>query len=102
MSEENMNYENKIPEEESCTVVLFDEEGRAVSFESAATVEHGGRLYEILAPTEPLMGIELEDDEALVFERAEGEEGTVFSLVTDEDVIDAVFAEYDRLWEEEE
>ena len=98
---ENMNPENMLPEDEIPILTLFDEEGRGTRFESVATVEYGGRLYEILAPLEPMIGIEFEDGEALVYELSENEGGVSFSLVTDDDVIDAVFAEYDRLWEEE-
>ena len=42
------------------------------------------------------------EDEALVFEVIEAEEGNKFEIVMDDDIIDAVFEEYNRLLDEEE
>ena len=98
---ENMNLDGNMPEEELENITLFDAEGKAMEFTPVAYIEHNGKNYEILAPAAPIMGMEFEDGDALVFETTDGEDGTSFSLVTDEKIIDEVFVIYDQLWEEE-
>ena len=82
-------------------VTLMTESGEEVDFVEIAGISHNGKFYAILQPVELLEG--MEDDEALVFEvvrNADGSDG--FNVVLDDEIIDAVFEEYNRLLEEAE
>mgnify|MGYP003314926806 CR=1 FL=1 len=77
-------------------VTLMTESGEEVDFVEIAGIAHNGKFYAILQPVELLEG--MEDDEALVFEvvrNADGSDG--FNVVLDDEIIDAVFEEYNRL-----
>ena len=82
------------------TVVLYSQIGDAVSFEQVALVPQGDNIYVILQPTEPMEGVD--EDEGLVFKIEDIENEAYLSLVTDFEIIDAVFDVYDQLCAEEE
>ena len=89
-----MAYEDDI-------VTLTSADGEEVDFVEIAGIAHNGKFYAILQPVELLEG--MDDDEALVFEvvrNADGSDG--FNVVLDDEIIDAVFEEYNRLLEESE
>ena len=89
-----MAYEDDI-------VTLLSADGEEVDFVEIAGIAHKGNFYAILQPVELLEG--MDDDEALVFEvvrNADGSDG--FNVVLDDEIIDAVFEEYNRLLEESE
>lgn len=80
-------------------ITLTDDEGNDVDFEEIAGIEIDDRFYLILVPVELPEG--MGEDEALVFE-VSGEEGDEsFEMVVDDAILDAVFAEYERLISEE-
>ena len=80
-------------------VTLTTADGEEVDFVEIAGIAYKGNFYAILQPVELLDG--MEEDEALVFSVKRGINGEDnFEIVTDDDIIDAVFAEYDRLLEE--
>ena len=82
-------------------ITLTTADGEEVDFVEIAGIAHGGKFYAILQPVELLEG--MDDDEALVFEvvrNADGSDG--FNVVLDDEIIDAVFAEYNRLLDESE
>lgn len=82
-------------------IVLYNENDEAVEFEQIALIPLDSQVYAILKPTEKVEGVA--DDEAFVFEVIEDEEeGDTVHLVEDDKVIDKVFAEYNRLLDEEE
>ena len=59
------------------------------------------KFYQIMQPVELLCG--MEDDEALVFLVTSNENGeNKFEIVLDDNVIDAVFVEYNKLLDEAE
>lgn len=92
-----MDQEFEIQEE---IITLVTENGEEVDFIQIAGIEYEDRFYIILQPVELLEG--MGEDEALVFEVIEAEEGNKFEIVMDDDIIDAVFEEYNRLLDEEE
>ncbi len=92
-----MDQEFEIQEE---IITLVTENGEEVDFIQIAGIEYEDRFYIILQPVELLEG--MGEDEALVFEVIETEEGNKFEIVMDDDIIDAVFEEYNRLLDEEE
>ena len=82
-------------------IVLYNENDEAVEFEQIALIPFDTQVYAILKPTAKVEGVA--DDEAFVFEVIEDEEeGDTVHLVEDDKVIDKVFAEYNRLLDEEE
>ncbi len=92
-----MDQEFEIQEE---IITLVTENGEEVDFIEIAGIELGESFYVILQPVELLEG--MGEDEALVFEIVESEEGNKFEIVMDDETIDAVFEEYNRLLDEEE
>ena len=80
-------------------VTLSTADGQEVKLLEIAGIAHRGRFYAILKPIEPKdLFPQLGEDEALVFEVTRGEgERDLFAIVTDDEIIEAVFAEYERL-----
>lgn len=80
-------------------VTLTTAEGEQIDFVEIAGINHNGNFYAILQPVELVEG--MDDDEALVFKvtrDANGEDH--FEIELDDAIIDAVFAEYNRLLDE--
>jgi len=96
------NYFNEVldkicDEENNEAIVLTNENGEQIAFEQIALIPQNEELYIIMKPVIPMEG--LGEDEGLVF--LINETMKSFELVTDEEIIDSVFAVYDRLVEEE-
>lgn len=84
----------------SANITLYNEKDEGVEFEQIAIIPLNERIYAILKPTEKVEGVA--DDEAFVFEVVEDEElGDSLRLVEDDNVIDAVFADYNKLLDEQ-
>ncbi len=99
MEEEKTVFEKLFDEKDDSNIVLYDEEEKAVEFEQCAIIPIKEDVYAILKPVKPMKG--LGKDEALVFLLEETEEGEqLLTIVEDNDIIDLVFAEYDKLFEE--
>ena len=95
MSMENQDFVEELEDELSDEMVtLVTEDGNEIDFFVAAIIPYKGKTYGILQPVELLEG--MEEDEALVFEMSGDDDGN-FDLVTDEEIIDGVFAQYDEL-----
>lgn len=97
-----MNEQNETmdPMQENDDIVtLTSATGEEIDFVEIAGIAYKGHFYAILQPVQLLPG--MNDDEALVFEVSRTEEGNDrFDIVLDEALIDAVFAEYDKLYHE--
>ena len=87
-----------VDEDNEETLVLAGPDGEEIEFVEIAGIALGDKYYCILQPVELLEG--MQEDEALVFEVTQGEEDDNFQLVLDDDIIDQVFDEYDRLLDE--
>ena len=99
MSEKDKIDTNEEEEEEVITLATPD--GEEVDFTEIAAVEFEDKLYVIMQPVELFEG--MEDDEALVFAVTdENEEDARFDVVSDDRIIDGVFAEYYKLLDEQE
>ena len=97
--EEKTVFEKLFDEKDDSNIVLYDEEEKAVEFEQCAIIPVKEDVYAILKPVKPMEG--LGKDEALVFLLEETEEGEeLLTIVEDNDVIDLVFDEYNKLFEE--
>lgn len=94
--------DNEILEEDGDDIVtLLSADGEEIDFVEIAGIAHKGKFYAILQPVELIEG--MSEDEALVFlvERGENDEDK-FTIELDDEIIDAVFAEYNRLIDEAE
>lgn len=85
--------------DEDDVIVLQGPDGEEVEFEEIADITLGEHFYVILQPVE--RPEDMGHDEAVVFEVVAGEENDEFVVVDDEDVIDEVFTEYNRLYDEQ-
>ena len=94
--------QNTIPEEEDDDIItLLSSDGEEVDFVEIAGIAYKGEFYVILQPVELLD--DMEEDEALVFKVKRGEDGEdKFEIELNDDIIDAVFEEYNRLLDEAE
>ncbi len=95
----NENREDLEQEDEGDIIVLQGPDGEEVEFEEVADINLGEHFYVILQPVE--RPEDMGKDEAVVFEVVAGEENDEFVVVDDDDIIDAVFAEYNRVYEEQ-
>ena len=87
-------------DEDDDIITLQNAEGKDVDFVEIAGIAHKGNFYAILQPVELVEG--MEDDEALVFKVSRGVDGEdKFEIELDDEIIDAVFAEYNRLLDEQ-
>lgn len=77
-------------------VTLTSPDGEDIDFVEIAGIAHKGKFYAILQPVVLIEG--MEEDEALVFEVSRNEDGNdSFSIVLDDDIIDAVFKTYNEI-----
>ena len=89
-----MAYEDDI-------ITLLSADGEEVDFVEIAGIAYKGNFYAVLQPVELLEG--MDEDEALVFKVTRGADGEDnFEIEMDDDIIDAVFEEYNRLLDEAE
>ena len=80
-------------------IVLRSASGEEIEFIEIAGIAYKGKFYSILQPVVLLDG--MGDDEALVFEVSRADSGEdKFEIVLDDEIISAVFKEYDKLYEE--
>ena len=87
--------------EDDFTVTLVTDQGEEVDFDVIASISLNEKLYFIMQPVE--LFEDMTEDDALVFEvNPVNEEEDKFDIVTDDAIIDAVFAEYEKLLKEEE
>ena len=101
MDEKEMNQIEKILDENNeDNIILFDDDNNPVEFEQVAVIPMDDSVYVILVPVTPMEGVG--EGEGVVFVIEEDDEGeALLSLVVEDDVIDAVFNEYDSLLEED-
>lgn len=95
----DQNKEMNPMQDDDDVVTLLSATGEEIDFVEIAGIAYKGHFYAILQPVELLEG--MDDDEALVFEVVRTEDGNdSFHIVLDDDIIDAVFEEYTKLYEE--
>ena len=98
MSEEILNDED-LDEELDDVITLQSAEGEEIDFFEVAGIAYENAFYAILQPVELLDG--MAEDEALVFRVSKNDDGTdKFEIELDDGIIDAVFAEYNKLLDE--
>lgn len=99
MADLDKNFDPEISPDEFADddiVTLLSADGEEIDFVEIAGIAHKGSFYAILQPVELIEG--MSDDEALVFKVSRTESGEdKFEIELDDEIIDAVFAEYNRL-----
>lgn len=81
-----MENENLLPEEESSTITLTDENGQDVTFDYLDCLEYGGKEYLVLMPAED------DSNEVVILEvEPVDEENENYLAVEDEEILDAVY-----------
>ena len=87
--------------EEDFIVTLVTDQGEEVDFDVIASITLNEKLYFIMQPVELIE--DMTEEDALVFEVSPvNDEEDKFDIVTDDKIIDAVFAEYNKLLSEDE
>ena len=87
-------------EEEDEIITLISDEGEEIDFVEIAGIAYNEKFYVILQPVELPEG--MEDDEALVFLYEQTDDGEdKFTIELDDAIVEGVFAEYNRLCDEE-
>ena len=89
-----------LDENNTDNIVLYNEENEAVEFEQIAVIPVGLQTFAILKPVTPIE--DMHEDEALVFSVDEWEGESELTVVTDEEIVDLVFARYYEMLEEDE
>ena len=101
-NEEKSVFEQLLDENDNSNIFLYDENEKEIEFEQIAIIPIKEDVYAILKPVKPMEGVG--EDEAMVFELEETPEGeellNLLDPVEDSDMIDIVFAEYDKLMQE--
>lgn len=96
MADINEIQDDELMQDEDDIVTLLSADGEEIDFIEIAGIAHKGSFYAILQPVELLEG--MADDEALVFKVSRTENGEdKFEIELDDEIIDAVFKEYNRL-----
>lgn len=94
-----MDKEKELCFEDEDVVTLFTTDGREIKFLEIAGIAYNSGYYAILQPIELLEG--MSDDEALVFRVLTDNNGeNKYEIELNENIIDAVFEEYNRLYDE--
>ena len=90
----NEGYENEE------IITLTGEDGEEIRFINVAGIALNSGYYMIMQPEELFEG--MAEDEALVFQVTTDETGdnNKFDIILDDDIVNAVFAEYERLLDE--
>lgn len=88
-------------EEMDTRVELVDENGNAVQFEHIVTIEYEDNEYALLVPVDE---VEEEEQGVVILKILPGRDGEedTYEGVEDEELLDAVFAEFQRMLQEEE
>ena len=97
--EEKSVFDKLLDPNDESNIILYDEKEEGIEFEQIAIIPIKEEVYAILKPVEKMEG--LEEDQALVFVLEETEEGEeLLNVVEDDEIIDVVFDEYDKLFDE--
>ena len=90
-----------IIDKEDDVITLLSSDGEEIDFVEVAGIALTTGYYAILQPVQLLDG--MDDDEALVFKVTRDPNGNDnFEIELDDEIIDKVFAEYNRLLDESE
>ena len=85
-------------EEDDDIIILYNEERDCdEEFYHLATLDVDDKWFVVLKPVEKLPDIE--EDEVLIYEVRDGDEGDIFVAIEDEDLLQKVFEEFNKMVE---
>ena len=84
--------QNKMDEDDDIIVLYNEERDCDEEFYHLATLDVDDKWFVVLKPVEELPDIA--DDEVLIYEIVEGEEGDVFKAIEDDALLEKVFDEF--------
>lgn len=85
-------------EEDDDIIILYNEERDCdEEFYHLATLDVDDKWFVVLKPVEKLPDIE--EDEVLIYEVRDGDEGDVFVAIEDENLLQKVFEEFNKMVE---
>jgi uncharacterized protein YrzB (UPF0473 family) len=79
-------------EDDDDIVVLENEAGEEIEFQHLGTIDYKEKWYILLQPLEKTD--DLEEDDVVIFEMVETENGDDFVSVEDEEILNAVYDEF--------
>lgn len=92
---EKTEIDKLLEEDNTENIVLYDENNRPTEFEQIAVIPLDEKIYVILRPVTPIVGVG--EEEALVFVIEEIDDEDCLVICDDEDIVDRVFEEYYEL-----
>lgn len=92
--QKNTNFKNPYDD----IITLYNEKGEPTSFTVVAGVTYQSAFYLIMQPLELLEG--MEDNEAFVFKVTQHNGRDCYEIQINDDIIDGVFEEYNKLLDE--
>lgn len=99
MLEETPDSIDHMINDDDDVITLVTDGGEEVDFVEVAGIAYRGNFYAILQPIKLIDG--MEEGEALIFKVTRGKDGEDnFEIELDDSIIDAVFAEYNKLLDE--
>ena len=82
-------------------ILLTNDSGERVGFQPVATVPFGDETYMLLRPVTPMEGADEGDAFVFLMSQVDGDReqdsGSYLTMVTDDEVIDAVFRLYEQI-----
>lgn len=102
MSDKKLNNEivDEEYEEEYDVITLCTDDGEEVDFIELGVIDYKGNQYSVLQPDE--LPDDMDEDEVLIFRYFLDEnKNEQFEIESDEEIIDAVIDEYNRIYVEE-
>ena len=102
MSKSENPIDKLLDVEDNEPITLYDENDNAVRFEQIALIPYEEKLYAMLKPIDKMEGVAEDEGVIFVFEDNEQTNEQFLKVVNDDKTIDAVFALYLDLINEEE
>jgi len=102
MSKSENPIDKLLDVEDNEPITLYDENDNAVKFEQIALIPYEEKLYAMLKPIDKMEGVGEDEGVIFVFEDNEQTNEQFLKVVNDDKIIDAVFALYLDLVNEEE
>ena len=99
---ETMKEDREVYDEENTIVELVDEEGNTVRYELLLTFEYRSEWYCAFTPAEPAEVSEEDDEgaEVVIYHLVGEEDDETLEVIEDDELLDEVFAEFCRLYED--
>lgn len=99
---EHMKEGSNSYEDDESVVELIDEDGKTYRYEHLMTFEYKNEWYCVMTPAEPQEGSDEDGEEVAIYRIAGSEEDEHLEAIEDESLLDELFDEFVRLYDEED